>query len=60
MLIHGMKSVDYGGGSIETFDLLLSEGIMHEGENLLQIPHQILQHIKSLKLKRCDIDQRGF
>ena len=60
MLGHGMKSVDYGGGSIEELDLLLSKGIMNEGEHLLQIPHQILQHIKSLKLKECDIDQRGF
>ena len=60
MLGHGMKSVDYGGGSIEELDLLGSKGIMNEGEHLLQIPHQILQHIKSLKLKGCDIDQRGF
>ena len=59
MLGHGMKSVDYGGGSIEELDLLLSKGIMNEGEDLLQIPHQI-QHIKSLKLGMCDIDQRGF
>ena len=60
MLGHGMKSVDYGGGSIEELDLLGSKGIMNEGEHLLQIPHQILQHIKSLKLRMCDIDQRGF
>ena len=60
MLGHGMKSVDYGGGSIEELDLSRSEGIMNEGEHLLQIPHQILQHIKSLILRKCDIDQRGF
>ena len=60
MLGHGMKSVDYGGGSIERLDLLGSEGIMNEGEHLLQIPHQILRHIKSLELMMCDIDQRGF
>ena len=59
MLCHGMKSVDYGGGSIE-LDLLWSYGIMNEGEHLLQIPHQILQHIELLQLKGCDIDQRGF
>ena len=59
MLGHGTKSVDYGGGSIEKLDLSWSQGIMNEGEHLLQIPHQILQHIKSLKLRRCDIDQRG-
>ena len=60
MLGHGMKSVDYGGGSIEKLDLLGSQGIMNEGEHLLRIPHQILQPIKSLMLKGCDIDQRGF
>ena len=57
MLVHGMKSVDYGGGSIEEFNLSWSEGIMNEGK---QIPHHVLQHIKSLRLARCDIDQRGF
>ena len=60
MLVHGMKSVDYGGGSIEELDLSGSGGIMNEGEHLLQIPHQILQHIKSLEFMLCDIDQRGF
>ena len=60
MFGHGMKSVDYGGGSIEELDLSGSQGIMNEGEHLLQIPHQILQHIKSLELMVCDIDQRGF
>ena len=60
MLGHGMKSVDYGGGSIDKLDLHWSQGIMNEGEHLLQIPHQILQHIKSLSLKGGDIDQRGF
>ena len=59
MLGHGMKSVDYGDGSIEEFELS-GYGIMNEGEHLLQIPHQILQHIQSLKLMECDIDQRGF
>ena len=60
MLGHGMKSVDYGGGSIEELDLSGSRGIMNEGEHLLQIPHQILQHIKSLEFMLCYIDQRGF
>ena len=60
MLVHGMKSVDYGGGSIEKLYLSFSEGIMNQRENVLQIPHQILQHIKSLSLVDCDIDQRGF
>ena len=60
MLGHGMKSVDYGGGFIEELDLSWSVGIMNEGEHLLQIPHQILQPITSLRLGNCDIDQRGF
>ena len=60
MLGHGMKSVDYGGGSIEELDLSGSGGIMNEGEHSLQIPYHILRHIKSLKLRWCDIDQRGF
>ena len=60
MLGHGMKSVDNGGGSIEWLELLGSKGIMNEGEDLLQIPHQILQHITLLRFEECDIDQRGF
>ena len=60
MLGHGMKSVDYGGGSVEELDLSVSAGIMNEGKHLLQIPHQILQDFKSLNLVGCDIDQRGF
>ena len=56
-LSHGMKSVDYCGGSIDKLDLFGSQGIMNEGE---QIPHQILRHIKSLTLIECDINLRGF
>ena len=60
MLGHGMKSVEYGGGSIDKLDLSLSRRIMNEGEHLLQLPHQILQHITSLNLYLCGIDHRGF
>ena len=60
MLGHGMKSVDYGRGCIEELDLYFSIGIMNKGKDLLQIPHPILQSIKSLKLVWCTIDQRGF
>ena len=60
MLGHGMKSVDYGGGSIDMLHFLWPYGIMNEGEHLLQLPHQILRHIESLRFKKCDIDQRGF
>ena len=60
MLGHGMKSVDYGGGSIEKLDLIVSKGVLNEGDHLLQIPHQILQHIQSMDLVDNAIDQRGF
>ena len=60
MLSHGMKSVDYGGGSIEKLALHWSGGIMNEGDHLLQIPHQNLQHIEELHLATCGIDQSGF
>ena len=60
MLVHGMKCVDYGGGSIEELHLFWSKGIMNEGNHLLQIPRQILKHIKSLDVWGSGIDQRGF
>ena len=60
MLGHGIKSVNYGGGYIMKLDLFESEGIMNEGEHLLLIPQQILQHIKSLYSMRCSINRRGF
>ena len=60
MLGHGMKSVNYGGGSIEDLELLGSRGVMNEGKHLLQMPRQILQHIKLLNLGVCGIDKRGF
>ena len=58
MLGHGMKSVNYGGGSIEKLDLIMSKGVLNEGEHLLQIP--CLQHIQSMSLVDNAIDQRGF
>ena len=61
MLGSGMKSVDYGGGSIEKLDFIIGcKGIMTKREHLLQIPHPILQCIKLLNLVNNDIDQRGF
>ena len=60
MLGHGMKSVHYGGGSIEELKLYQCKEILNEGEHLLQIPRQILRHIKSLDLKICGMDQKGF
>ena len=55
MLGHGMKSVDYGGGSIDKLRLGF-DGNVNE-EHLLQIPHQILHHIKTLHLKNKYIYQ---
>ena len=60
MLGHGMKSVEYGGGSIEELDLSGSIGIMNEGEHLLNIPRHLLQKIEELILRICAIDQSGF
>ena len=58
----GVKFVEYGGGSIDELNLsnLSSRGIMNEGKDILQLPHQILQHITSLNLSRCGLDHRGF
>ena len=55
MLVHGMMSVEYGGGSIEELSLARSRGIA-DGH----IPHQILQHVKILNLKGCVMFRRGF
>ena len=60
LLGHGMKFVDYGGGTIDMLILFNSGGIMNEGKLLLNVPQQILQHIKILGLRSCDIDKRGF
>ena len=60
MLGYGLKSVDYGGGTIEKLELPGSEGIMSEGGHLLQTPHLVLRHIKSLILQGCNMDQRGY
>lgn len=60
MLSQGMKSVKHGGGSIDNLDLMSSKGIINGRKHLLQLPDWILQHIKSLNLKMCGIDQSGF
>ena len=57
MLGHGMKSVDYGGGSIEELDLVRSSP---DEEHLLHLSHHILQHIKSLGWKMSLMNQTGF
>ena len=55
MLVHGMKSVEYGGGSIEELNLARSRGI-DDG----RIPHHILKYMKILNLKSCVMDKRVF
>lgn len=60
MLGHGMKCVDYGGGLVDGLNLHFCKGIMNEVKHFLQMPHEILMHIKSLNLMECDIDQAGF
>ena len=59
MLVYGLKSVKYGGGSIEKLDLTGCRGVM-EGRYLLQMPRQILQQIQSLTLRGCGLDQNAF
>ena len=54
MLVHGLKSVEFGGGSIENLDLSGCTGVM-EGGHLVQLSHQILQHIRSLNLVNCSL-----
>ena len=59
MLVYGLKSVKYGGGSIEKLDLNGCRGVM-EGGYLLQMPCQILQQIQSLTLRGCGLDQNAL
>ena len=54
MLRHGIKSANYGGGSICWLQLLGCEDI---GEHLLQMPCEIFQNIDSLCLRFSFIDQ---
>ena len=54
MFVHGLKSVEFGGGSIEKLDLSHCRGVM-EGGHLVQLPHQIHQQIRSLNLMHCSL-----
>ena len=54
MFVHGLKSVEFGGGSIENLDLSYCRGVM-EGGHLVQLPHQIHQQIRSLNLMHCSL-----
>ena len=60
MLVCGLKSVQYGGGSVR--ELWLSGNpITHEGMRFLQqFPHQILQQMRTLRLSYCGLRQKEF
>ena len=60
MLVCGLKSVQYGGGSVR--ELRLSGNpITDEGMRFLQqFPHQILQQMRTLILSHCGLRQKGF
>ena len=60
MLLCGLKSVQYGGGSVEELNIS-GNPIKGEGIKYLQkFPHQILQQIKFLYLSYCGLRQTGF
>ena len=60
MLVCGLKSVQYGGGSVG--ELRLSQNpITDEGMRFLQqFPHQILQKMRTLDVLYCGLRQKGF
>ena len=63
MLVHGMRSVEYGGGAIDKLKhsrFLYPDGVINKLESFLDLPSQILQTIKSLFLERSGIDIGGF
>ena len=60
MLLCGLKSVQYGGGSVDVLRLS-GNPIKNEGIRFLQqFPHQILQHMRTLKLSDCSLSQEAF
>ena len=60
MLVCGLKSVQYGGGSVRELRLSYNP-ITDEGMRFLQqFPHQILQQMRTLYLSDCGLRQRGF
>ena len=60
MLVCGLKSVQYGGGSVRGLSLYVNP-ITDEGMRFLQqFPHQILQQMRTLNLSSCGLRQKGF
>ena len=60
MMCHGMKSVQYGGGTIERLGFHTCRGILNNKNYLLTLSHDILRNIKTLTLNKCEIDQHGL
>ena len=60
MLVCGLKSVQYGGGSVRELRLYHNP-ITDEGMRFLQqFSHQILQQMRTLDLLHCGLRQKGF
>ena len=60
MLVCGLKSVQYGGGSVGELRLH-GNPITDEGMRFLQqFPHRILKQMRTLNLSDCGLRQKGF
>ena len=60
MLVCGLKSVQYGGGSVRELRLYHNP-ITDEGMRFLQLfPYQIFQQMRTLNLSFCCLRQEGF
>ena len=60
MMGHGMKSVQYGGGTIERLGFCTCLGILYNKNHLLTLPHDIVRNIRTLTFSNCEIDQNGL
>ena len=60
MLLYGLKSVQYGGGSVKELNLS-SNPIKGEGMKYLQqFPHQTRRDLRTLKLSNCGLGKAAF
>ena len=60
VLVCGLKSVQYGGGSVRKLNLF-NNPITDEGIRFLQkFPHLVLQQMRILELFCCGLRQKGF
>ena len=60
MLVCGLKSVQYGGGSVRELKLSFNTTTDEGMRFLQQFPHQILQQMRTLDLSYCGLRQKGF